>query len=312
MLTAPPPWQVALARIEGAQPFLSPHLTEALALASLRRLWCIHVRDFAFKSIGLEHDPGRDAAELVRSWYAVERRDFLSWISRRAPPALAAAAKRTLIAKNCTESFSVTFAPADVALDRLDALLPGNDPMRTLLDLVAVLNAEEIDFLEGGSEIAPFNGVAIIRSAPRGAAWAASLAVAMRPHLFRLGGGSVALAGVLPRGVFRERPDEPATALIQDALLTASAHAEDDLHTLHDALMLGDKVLAGLNASSSAPHAWRLICGLGPLTRAELARALGVTKRTASVAVSTLEHMDLVRLRPEDGAIFPARRHKEG
>lgn len=312
MLTSPALWQLALARIEGAQPFLSPHLSEALALASLRRLWRIHVQDFTFKSIGLEHDPGRDAHELVRSWYAVERRDFLSWIIRRAPPALAAAARRTLTAKSCTESFSVAFAPADAALDRLDALLPSNDPMPTLLDLVAGLRAEETDFLEGGSEIASFGGFAIIRSAPRGAAWAASLAVAMRPHLFRLGGGSVALAGVLPRGVFRERLDEPASTLIQAALLTASAHAQDDLHTLYNASMLGDKILASLNASSSTPHAWLLICGLGPLTRAELARALGVTRRTASVVVSTLERMNLVRLRPEDGAILPIGRRGEG
>ncbi|CAH0498711.1 hypothetical protein [Novosphingobium sp. CECT 9465] len=77
---SPAPWQLTLSRIAGALPFVSPQLGQALALASLRRLWRLHVRDFAFENAGLEHNPGLDADELVRSWYAAERRDFLSWI----------------------------------------------------------------------------------------------------------------------------------------------------------------------------------------------------------------------------------------
>lgn len=42
----PPPWQLALARIEGALPFLRAEVADGLARASLRRLWRIHVRDF--------------------------------------------------------------------------------------------------------------------------------------------------------------------------------------------------------------------------------------------------------------------------
>lgn len=50
---------------------------------------------------------------------------------------------------------------------------------------------------------------------------------------------------------------------------------------------------------------WRLISGLGPLTRAELARALGVTRRTASQAATALEKADLATLRPGDHALAP-------
>lgn len=139
MPASPAPWQLTLARIDGALPFVSPQLGQTLALASLRRLWRIHVRDFSFENAGLEHNPGLDADELVRSWYAAERRDFLSWIVRRAPPALAAAARMALAAKNSIESFSSDFAPADAALDRLDALLPSDNPVATLLDLIAIL-----------------------------------------------------------------------------------------------------------------------------------------------------------------------------
>ena len=38
---------------------------------------------------------------------------------------------------------------------------------------------------------------------------------------------------------------------------------------------------------------WQLIGGLGPLTRAELARALGVTRRTASQAAQALDKAGL-------------------
>lgn len=304
---SPAPWQLTLARIDGALPFVSPQLGQTLALASLRRLWRIHVRDFSFENAGLEHNPGLDADELVRSWYAAERRDFLSWIVRRAPPALAAAARMALAAKNSIESFSSDFAPADAALDRLDALLPSDNPVATLLDLIAILRTEEIDFLEGRSEIVEFEGIAITRPAPRGAAWAASLAVAMRPHLFGLGSAPIALAGVLPRALFREMQEDPLPVLLQLALQTACEHAADDLYALHGALVQGDAMLADRNASSTAPQAWRVIRGLGPLTRAELARGLGVTKRTASLAVLALEQLDLVRLRPADNSIFPVR-----
>ena len=49
---APPPWQLALARIEGALPFLPAEVADALARASLRRLWRVHVRDFPQENQG--------------------------------------------------------------------------------------------------------------------------------------------------------------------------------------------------------------------------------------------------------------------
>lgn len=123
MVLTPPPWQLALARLEGALPFLSAEVADGLALASLRRLWRVHVRDFPQENQGPEHNPGPEAAELTRSWYAAERRNFLSWIGRRGPLPLARAARLALAAKGATESFTSAFEPADRALERLDALL---------------------------------------------------------------------------------------------------------------------------------------------------------------------------------------------
>lgn len=307
MAPSPSPWQLTLARIEGALPFISPELSECLAMASLRRLWRVHVRDYPFDNLGIAHNPGVGASELVRSWYAEERRQFLSWIGRRAPPALAKAAKLVLAAKSQAEGFTEAYTPADNALARLDALLPSRDPQGTLLEWLEELRTEEFDFFEGGSEMVQVGGFAITRSAPRGAAWAASLAAAIRPHLFGLGSAPLALAGIMPRALFREFHEEPLPALLRSALQTATDKAATDLRVMREAVALADKQLAGrLYASSTAPQAWRMIVSLGPVTRAELARALGVTKRTASQSVSSLQEAGMVRLREADSAMVPA------
>ena len=305
MAVSPPPWQLALARIEGALPFLGAEIGEGLALASLRRLWRVHVRDFPQENQGPEHDPGPEAAELTRSWYAAERRDFLSWIGRRGPPPLARAAKLALAAKGATESFSSAFDPADRALERLDALLPARDPLATLEEWLEQLREDEIDFLELGSEEVVIEGRVFQRFAARGSAWAASLAVAMRPHLFSLGAAPLALVGLAPRSVFKAELERPLPALLAEAIGAAAADVAADLAAVRAALVLGDERLAGLYASSQAPVVWQLISSLGPLTRAELARALGVTRRTASQAATALDKADLAMLRPGDHALAP-------
>mgnify|MGYP003385497298 CR=1 FL=1 len=287
-------WRLALARIEGALPFLSERLAPALAQRSLRRLWAVHIQGFPFENMGLEHNPGMDAGELMRSWYAEERRDFLSWVNRRGPPPLAHAAQLAMAAKGVSERFTEAYGPADRALERLDTLLPAHDPIATLAALVDQLRTEEIDFLEGGTEVHEFGGATFDRPAPRGAAWAASLAVAMRPQLFGLGAAPLALAGLMPRSVFRSEPEDPIPALLGAAVATAALWGQDDLEMLHKGLVHGQERLSGHYASSHAPAAWTLLLGLGPLTRAELARALNVTARTASQIALALVEANLV------------------
>ncbi len=303
----PPSWQLALARIEGALPFLRAEVADGLARASLRRLWQVHVRDYAFENLGPEHNPGLAAAELTRSWYAAERQDFLSWISRRGPPPLARAATLTLAAKDARESFSGKFAAADRALERLDKLLPARDPLAALTEWLRQLRADEVDFLEGGSEEVLIEGHVFQRFAARGSAWAASLAVSMRPQLFGLGAAPLALAGLAPRGAFRAEPERPLLALLANAIGAAAGDVATDLAAVTAMVARGEEHLADLYASSQAPAVWHLICGLGPLTRAELARALSVTRRTASQAAVALEKAGLATLRPGDHTLAPNR-----
>ena len=299
----PAPWQIALARIEGALPYLSENIAQGLSQRSLRRLWAVHIRDFPFEASGLEHNPGLEAGELMRSWYAAERRDFLSWVSRRGPPPIARAAILGLAAKCASESFSSAYEAAEIALARLDALLPSSDPVATLAALVEQLRSDEIDFLESGTEIHAFQGAAFDRPAPKGSAWAASLAIAMRPQLFSLGAAPLALAGLAPRALFRPEPEDPLPATLREAVTTASGHVRADLDAVRQGVARADESLARLYASSRAPDAWCLLLGLGPLTRAELARALGVTKRTASQAALALEQAGLIELRAGDAAL---------
>ena len=261
-------------------------------------------------TLGPEHNPGLGAAELTRSWYAAERQDFLSWISRRGPPPLARAARLTLAAKDVRESFSGTFKAADRALERLDALLPARRPLATLTEWLHQLRDHEVDFLEGGSEEVLIEGRVFQRFAARGSAWAASLAAAMRPQLFGLGAAPLALAGLAPRALFRAEPESPLPALLTQAIGAAADVVATDLAEVRAAVAMGDERLAGLYASSQAPAVWQLIAGLGPLTRAELARGLGVTRRTASQAATALEQADLAMLRPGDHALTPKAAHR--
>lgn len=305
MPPAPSDWSLTLARIEGALPFLSESLSQALAQRSLRRLWAVHIRDFPFDNRGLEHNPGLDAGELMRSWYAEERRDFLSWIARRGPPPLARAAALAMAAKGVSEKFTADYGPADHALERLDALLPSRDPVATLAELAEQLRTEEIEFLEGGSEVHEFAGATFDRPAPRGAAWAASLAVAMRPQLFALGAAPVALAGLMPRSVFRSESEEPIATLLGAAAGSAALMAQQDLASLHKGLEHGQARLSGRYASSHATVAWALLLGIGPLTRAELTRGLYVTPRTASQVALALEQANLIAAPAPERPLHP-------
>lgn len=298
-----PPWQIALARLEGALPFIAADLAPILAQRSLGAMWAIHVRDFPFDDKGIDHDPGLDAHQLMRSWYDVERRDFLSWIARRGHPPLAQAASLALAAKGQTESFSRRFDDADHALARIDALLPAEHGFEVLTELILALRTEEIAFLEGGTEEALIEGHVFHRPAPRGSSWAASLALAVRPHIFGLGTAHFALAGLAPRALFRAEPEEPIRTIAASAIAYAAQCVTSALLDIRASLDEARSRLAGRYASSRASGAFALLLGLGPLTRAEIARALDVTPRTASHCADALVEAGLAVFREHDRAL---------
>lgn len=309
MSVAPAPWQIGLARLEGAIPFLSPTVRAMLAGRALRRLWACHARDYPFESTGIHHDQDLAQHELMRTFKASERNDFLSWVGRRAPAALAETAQLALAAKSATETFSADFADADRALDRLDAHLPTRDPEETVVTFVNELILEEPAFLEGGTEPTLILGRAVDRPARAGAAWAASLALAMRPHLLGLGGGAYVFAGLAPRALFRPLRETPIPRLVRQSLAASIAAVAADVDVCVKAEKLGTEHLADRNASSRALGSWRFLIAMGPLTRAEMARGMRITKRTASQAALALEAAGLARQEGRYGALQLDRRY---
>ena len=199
---------------------------------------------------------------------------------------------------------TAAYDDAEIALARLDALLPSPDPLATLIRLVEQLRGDEIAFLEGGTEVHAVHGHAFDRPAPKGAAWAASLALAVRPQLFALGRAPLALAGLAPRSVFRAEPEAPYPTLLRDALQTSVKDLLDDLEASRRRLELGEERLASLYASSRTRDVWHLVIGLGPLTRAEVARGLRVTKRTASQAAEALVEAKLIAVLHGDAVLI--------
>ena len=301
-------WPIILARVEGALPFLPQDVSEILAFRSLARMWRTHLRDFPLAGVGPEHDPGLEAGHLMRTWFANERHAFLAWIVRFGHPPLAAAARISLAARPGQDRRPDPLAAASVALARLDALLPSAAPAATLSALVEELRSEEVEFLEGGSEVRIAGGRAFSAPPPRGAAWGLSLAIAVRPQLFALGAAPLALAGVARRELFRSLRERTAKAILNEALEEAATWLADDLsHAAREAARSRD-ALEGIYASSHAGACHRLVAGLSPLSRAELARALGVTARTASLAVERLRERRLTKLRPGDGHVMLSQR----
>jgi hypothetical protein len=85
-----------------------------------------HSRHRSWRGPGLLlHRPGEDRNHR---WRRCTRVPWWSWICRRGPLSITRAARLGLAAKDATESFTETFAQADRALERLDALLPARDP----------------------------------------------------------------------------------------------------------------------------------------------------------------------------------------
>lgn len=82
-------------------------------------------------------------------------------------------------------------------------------------------------------------------------------------------------------------------------------HTPADLEGLHKGIARGQDRLKDRYTSSHAPVAWTLLLGLGPLTRAEIARALDVTARTASQVALALEQAKLIAAPVSERPLHP-------
>jgi len=211
--------------------------------------------------------------------HSAERRDFLSMdcagagrLPSPAPPGLA------LAAKGATESFASAFAPADRALERLDALLPARDPVGTLSEWLEQLREDEIEFLELGSEEVVIEGKVFQRFAARGSAWAASARCGHAPSMCSaLARRRWRSAGLAPRSLFKVEPERPLPALLASTIGAAAADVATDLAArCAQRSRWGTNVWLGSMPRSAGAGSVAADCGYwGPSARAELARGAG-------------------------------------
>jgi hypothetical protein len=202
----------------------------------------------------------------VRSYHVAERDAFLSWIARRAAPPspmLPPPCSPPRVRPKCSPAATQSPIPRSSG----DALLPTEDPLAALVDLVGQLSEAETSFLEGGSETYLAAGRAFSRPPTRGGAWAASLAVAMRPQLFAPGAAPLALAGLLPREAFQLMRERSVPAILTGALLSAATAVRTDIIGARAAIDLAKARLAKIKRSSRAHDAWLLLAGSAPHPR---------------------------------------------
>lgn len=295
-------WQLCAARIEGLIPFVSEGFGELLALASIRRAWFYFDRDFPFET-GLDHEGTPDSREIMLSWHGDERRLFLSWLLTKTSPAIGKAARSLMRAKAYEERLSARFVTVDVLCEKLDDCLPTTDPLSVLDEFVQSLREESVEFLETeysqsrriydptGKRTGP------LHPGPRSELWAAGLAVASRPELFRLGKAPLLVPGIVSPRLFRRHPDMTISEALQMNMATVFDEIWQDVVDLHKAFNGAESSLKDLYASSRAFEAWKFAYGIGPVNRLELARALNVTPKTAYRAAQVLVERDLAELR---------------
>lgn len=296
------PWQVVLARLECALPFLPEPVTQVLVLRSLRRLWRAHVRDLRPGAVDAAAATGTD--ELLRSAFAGERHDFLLWIARQGHRPLGRAAELVLAATRRDDGALAGdgFGDADHALALLDACLPAADPIERLAGYVRRLQGEDRVSSRPVPQVA--QGQLLDRPTPERTARAASLAIAVRPQLFGLGDAPLALAGVLPPVLFDVPADVPLDTGLRAAVQASAGDLRDDFVIARRGVAWGEERLGSVRASSSVRDCWRLLLALGPATRAELARALGMQQRILSQAVAVLADAGLVKAGADDAPLI--------
>lgn len=299
-------WQLKAAKVEGLIPFIFEGFDEVVALRSIARTWAFFVRDYPFQE-GILHVANLDQNEIMRSWYSEERRQFVSFLRRSRHPTIKRCADAILRAKDDkpVEANSEFLASLE-AMDRLDRIRPILTPLITLQDWVKDLRGDRPEFLEivdweveeKAFSYDPENARDIIdlneAHRPGSHCWAAGLAAAMRSKLFGMSNAPFLIPGVTSKKLFRKTLPEPSDEILRENLKKSFELLYKDITAALPAYRIAEARLSDRRSTSRAFAAWRFAYGAGPLTRLELARALGVTHRAAYNLVDMLVSIDLM------------------
>jgi hypothetical protein len=112
--------------------------------------------------------------------------------------------------------------------------------------------------------------------------------------------------GIVPRTVFRlDLNDTERSAALVDHSIQAASTAFRGLEDIESALYRGRDVLVGLSRNARAADAWALSTAFGPITRAQIGRALGLSRAGADIQAHALAAAGLIKLEL-GGRLIPA------
>lgn len=305
----------AIGRGEAAWHFAGAELRRAAALSAISVAWTIYLRDAGAGDVGPAHATTPASAQLL--FTDDPRRDaMLLWLTDYGAPAIAEAAAIVARMVGAARRFSVQDrALLDAAHDalaqpamalgsigrRIAAVSSSDDaalePLRAMTAAVERLRGD-CDFLEGeGSEMSHvLPGGTLRRYVPAKPAgcWALNLALmsqGVQPV------GVISPPGMGSRRLFRAdiEDGEIAAQLVNDGS-GAWRGAYGRILRMEQELARGGGALSSLSRNARAREAWLLVAALGACTRAQLARALGLSRAGADIQAHSLADAGLATL----------------
>jgi hypothetical protein len=303
------PLGYAFGRLAGATRFASPEIRKVAALASVAGAWRAYRRDAGAGDVGPAHQPSSDPGSIVIT--DDPRRDAVAlWLAANGVPAIAEAATIVVRMIYATRGFgSEALEVLDAAQEALAQRSAGpltrscgladvspDHPLGPLRQAVSAVDGliRRSDFAEGQGHEAilplPSRSMSHYVAAEPAGCWALNLALVAR-------GVVPSVPGIIPRTVFRLdlNDTERSAALVDHSIQTASA-AFRGMEDIESALHRGRDALAGLSRNARAADAWALSTAFGPITRAQIGRALGLSRAGADLQARVLAASGLVRL----------------
>ena len=269
-----------------SQAIFTAEMRTALALRWLSRAWA-HYREDRAIAVG---------EALVGAECVGQRHAFLALLERALPSpqqplAQAIRLVRTIairpLAAEAVEAAAIVADSApelDTVLEALDDPRLPEQPLPRLLALVERFRTSR------GDEDDPLAATALTPC------WAINLAAAARGPAFRLSESPLPFPGLVARRLFRA--DRDAETRRHDAAETLQAAVEAtarDIAEVPRAAEVFARAFPRQRRTSRLGLAWMLVYGLGGLTPAQLARALGATKAGAGKLLRQLQAERLVR-----------------
>ena len=300
----------ALGRLAGATRFAPPEMRRIRSLATVAGAWRAYRRDAGAGDVGSAHQSSSDPNSILMT--DDPRRDaVVLWLAAHGVPAIAGAATTVVHMVNAARGFeadklallnaaqdTVAQKPVDGPLVRACGLedFGPDHPLRgmTYASAAADVLITTADFAEGRGHdaILPLPSRSMrhyVAAAPAGC-WALNLVLVAR-------GVMPSVTGMIPRTVFRlDLNDIERAAACIDHCTHVSMAAFNEFERIDIGLDRGRDALAGLSRNARTGDAWALAMALGPTTRTQIRRALGLSRAGADIQARSLAASGLVEL----------------